>query len=191
MDCSPLGSSVHGIFQAEILDWVAISPSLIKISPYLRSWETKVLLSPSRMTHIDILYDQFFQSVLERYILLRHWRHFSYMGNNICIRIWLFEDYYETFWLSIGAWSWCNHHFLMTFDELSSPTNCKWLKSTTSETNRNNQTGYLSSTWMSPTISGIIFSVLLNIHNFKGKGYILMTPLPCWSNLCVLYCLNI
>ena len=27
MDCSPPGSSVHGIFQARILKWVAISPS--------------------------------------------------------------------------------------------------------------------------------------------------------------------
>ena len=26
MDCSPPGSSVHGILQARILDWVAISP---------------------------------------------------------------------------------------------------------------------------------------------------------------------
>ena len=25
MDCSPLGSCVHGIFQARILEWVAIS----------------------------------------------------------------------------------------------------------------------------------------------------------------------
>jgi len=28
MDCSPLGSSVHGIFQARILEWVAISFSI-------------------------------------------------------------------------------------------------------------------------------------------------------------------
>ena len=27
MDCSPLGSSVHGILQAKILEWVAISSS--------------------------------------------------------------------------------------------------------------------------------------------------------------------
>ena len=27
MDCSPSGSSVHGIFQARILEWVAISLS--------------------------------------------------------------------------------------------------------------------------------------------------------------------
>ena len=25
MDCSPLGSSVHGIFQARVLEWVALS----------------------------------------------------------------------------------------------------------------------------------------------------------------------
>ena len=27
MDCSPPGSSVHGIFQASILEWVAVPPS--------------------------------------------------------------------------------------------------------------------------------------------------------------------
>ena len=27
MDCSPQGSSVHGILQAKILEWVAMSPS--------------------------------------------------------------------------------------------------------------------------------------------------------------------
>ena len=26
MDCSPPGSSIHGIFQARVLEWVAISP---------------------------------------------------------------------------------------------------------------------------------------------------------------------
>ena len=26
MDCSPLGSSLHGILQVRILDWIAISP---------------------------------------------------------------------------------------------------------------------------------------------------------------------
>ena len=28
MDCSPVGSSVHGIFQARILEWAAISSSM-------------------------------------------------------------------------------------------------------------------------------------------------------------------
>ena len=29
VDCSPLGSSVHGIFQARILEWAAISYSRV------------------------------------------------------------------------------------------------------------------------------------------------------------------
>ena len=29
MDCSPLGSSVHGIFQARALEWVAIAVSIL------------------------------------------------------------------------------------------------------------------------------------------------------------------
>ena len=33
MDCSPLGSSVHGIFQARILEWVAISFSRGSFQP--------------------------------------------------------------------------------------------------------------------------------------------------------------
>ena len=28
MDCSPLGSSIHGIFQARVLEWVAIAFSV-------------------------------------------------------------------------------------------------------------------------------------------------------------------
>ena len=30
MDCSPLGPSVHGIFQARVLEWVAIAFSMVK-----------------------------------------------------------------------------------------------------------------------------------------------------------------
>ena len=39
MDCSPPGSSVHGILQARILEWVAISFSVLSIpvSPFLLS----------------------------------------------------------------------------------------------------------------------------------------------------------
>ena len=33
MDCSPLGSSVHGIFQARILEWVAICYSRGSFQP--------------------------------------------------------------------------------------------------------------------------------------------------------------
>ena len=48
MDCSPLVSSIHGIFQATILEWVDISFSRgvfpIRVSnPYLLHWQTDAL----------------------------------------------------------------------------------------------------------------------------------------------------
>ena len=36
MDCSPLGSSVHGILQARILEWVAIP--FLRVSSQPRDW---------------------------------------------------------------------------------------------------------------------------------------------------------
>ena len=39
MDCSPPGSSVHGIFQARILEWVAISFSMGSSNPHLLHWQ--------------------------------------------------------------------------------------------------------------------------------------------------------
>ena len=52
MDCSPLGSTVHGIFQARILEWVAISYSKGSSSPrelnpsllHLLLWQVDSLL---------------------------------------------------------------------------------------------------------------------------------------------------
>ena len=38
LDCSPPGSSIHGIFQARILEWVAISFSRGSSSPRDRTW---------------------------------------------------------------------------------------------------------------------------------------------------------
>jgi len=38
MDCSPQGSSVHGIFQARILEWVTISSSRGASQPKDRNW---------------------------------------------------------------------------------------------------------------------------------------------------------
>ena len=34
MDCSPQGSSIHGIFQARVLEWGAIAFSKVLVSPY-------------------------------------------------------------------------------------------------------------------------------------------------------------
>jgi len=38
MDCSPPGSSVHGISQAKILEWSAIAFSRASSHPWDRSW---------------------------------------------------------------------------------------------------------------------------------------------------------
>ena len=36
MDCSPTGSSIHGIFQARVLEWGAITFSIINAYPYIK-----------------------------------------------------------------------------------------------------------------------------------------------------------
>ena len=45
MDCSPPGSSVHGIFQAKVLEWGAIAFSVgtgLDGFEYIFSWESTV-----------------------------------------------------------------------------------------------------------------------------------------------------
>ena len=53
MDCSPPGSSVHGIFQARTLEWVAISSSRGSSWPRdwicLRHWQAEALLVPAEI----------------------------------------------------------------------------------------------------------------------------------------------
>ena len=48
MDCRPLGSSIHGIFQARVLEWGAIAFSMINLDTILKSRDialpTKVCL---------------------------------------------------------------------------------------------------------------------------------------------------
>ena len=41
MDCSPPGSSAHGILQARILEWVAILPPGELPNPGIRTWSLK------------------------------------------------------------------------------------------------------------------------------------------------------
>ena len=41
MDCSPPGSSVHGIFQARVLEWGAIAFFELKLSKQLKAAETQ------------------------------------------------------------------------------------------------------------------------------------------------------
>ena len=44
MDCSPLGSSIHGIFQARVLDWGAIAFSVSLMYPS-KDLQIQVLMS--------------------------------------------------------------------------------------------------------------------------------------------------
>ena len=41
MNCSPLGSSVHGIFQAGVLEWGAIAFSTVSQRASQKSWTLK------------------------------------------------------------------------------------------------------------------------------------------------------
>ena len=56
MDCSPLGSSVHGISQVRVLTWVAISFSNVSNDPVLKSKTCLTLSSPVQPTgcHIPV-----------------------------------------------------------------------------------------------------------------------------------------
>ena len=42
MDCSPPGFSAHGIFQARVLEWVAIAFSHIQFSKKQFQWHTEI-----------------------------------------------------------------------------------------------------------------------------------------------------
>ena len=47
MDCSPPGSSVHGIFQARVLEWSAIAFSLLPLA------SIKILHTPSEAQNVE------------------------------------------------------------------------------------------------------------------------------------------
>ena len=50
MDCSPPGSSVHGIFQARVLEWGTL-PSLIK---HLRKYKNNITQTPTEKREENI-----------------------------------------------------------------------------------------------------------------------------------------
>ena len=56
MDCSLRGSSVHGIFQARVLEWVAISFS----NPYMTTGKTILL---TRWTFVDKVMSLLFKTL--------------------------------------------------------------------------------------------------------------------------------
>ena len=60
MDCGPPGSSVHGIFQARVLEWVAIAFSvqneyLVAICSFTRSQKLVLITEKAMAPHSSIL----------------------------------------------------------------------------------------------------------------------------------------
>ena len=51
MDCSPPGSSVHGILQARILEWVAISFSRESSQPRIEPWSSALQVDSLPLSH--------------------------------------------------------------------------------------------------------------------------------------------
>ena len=55
MDCSLPGSSVHGIFQAIVLEWIAISFSRGSSQPWDRTWVSRIVdrrfILPNEVLH--------------------------------------------------------------------------------------------------------------------------------------------
>ena len=46
MNCSLLGSSIHGIFQARVLEWGAIAFSMHRLDPHNRTIQNKMSIMP-------------------------------------------------------------------------------------------------------------------------------------------------
>ena len=60
MDCSPPGSSIHGIFQARILEWVAISFSSVYVCMYIC---IQASLEAQSVKNLPAMWDTCFQSL--------------------------------------------------------------------------------------------------------------------------------
>ena len=106
MDCRLPGSSVHGIFQASMLEWGAIAFSdahrqniLIQIEPKVLSYpKPKTIFVPSRNRHTDLAplllhtwnRRKYYKAVLTEshthyasQVMKRNWRHFTESKMNV------------------------------------------------------------------------------------------------------------
>ena len=76
MDCSLPGSSVHGIFQARVLDWVAIAFSAISPRTH-RKWGNHELGSHQQTGHQGLLFRSFNSAhyyLLYFFCCKEHWK---------------------------------------------------------------------------------------------------------------------
>ena len=56
MDCSPLGSSAHGIFQARVLEWGAIAFSDVNGTPILMQYTRNIQILGMYLENILIIH---------------------------------------------------------------------------------------------------------------------------------------
>ena len=91
MDCSRAGSSVHGIFQARILEWVAISFSRdIYTNIFLFGLVCSTLWESSMMLHVEVVhsFSLLFSFPLNDYT--RFLVTYTVKGHLDCPHLWLF-----------------------------------------------------------------------------------------------------
>ena len=80
IDCSLPGSSVHGILQARILEWIAIPFS--KASSHLRDW-TWVSYIAGRFFTIELLWKPSLNPVLHKNIFWNMWLNVTLQCNDL------------------------------------------------------------------------------------------------------------
>ena len=92
MDCSPPGSSIHGIFQARVLEWGAIAFS--KWWPDKAKWPSKITTQNTELkhTHINLA------------VLIRH----SLKYKKIVSQKTSYRDTWV--WANSGSWWWTGKH---------------------------------------------------------------------------------
>ena len=69
IDCSPPGSSIHGIFQARVLEWVAISLKALYIGKAFLSSHKNILDKSSFFWPLQQLFQQFLEKTSKTYPL--------------------------------------------------------------------------------------------------------------------------
>ena len=117
MDCSLLGSSVHGIFQARILEWVAISFSRGSSNTREWTWVSRIAgrfftIWATREAHMSHIIEQWTSYLNSRHTATSSGR-FVYLGHvkmplvdhyfqeeNLLIQISWFFIFYQTFPIS-------------------------------------------------------------------------------------------
>ena len=84
MNYSPPGSSIHVLFQARILEWVAISLSLIRLWLYVILLHKIILIYASYGTWDHCDWWSFYKFTYSYWVDRHRWRRLQYNGGN-CI----------------------------------------------------------------------------------------------------------